>query len=118
MKWKRHCPHFAKVSILRQKFGIGQGYAQSGLQLAKEVGSRGLMMDFYQQLGDIMAGQGNFEEATDFYQLNALIRDSLTGNAGAQELSEVVLQYEKEKAILEKEKAIQENRQQSVPAAD
>ncbi|MBL0016751.1 MAG: hypothetical protein IPP17_09925 [Bacteroidetes bacterium] len=107
----------AKVSILRQKFGIGQGYAQSGLQLAKEVGSRGLMMDFYQQLGDIMAGQGNFEEATDFYQLNALIRDSLTGNAGAQELSEVVLQYEKEKAILEKEKAIQENELQNAQLA-
>jgi two-component system NtrC family sensor kinase len=107
----------AKVSILRQKFGVGQGYAESGLQLAKEVGSRGLMMDFYQQLGDIMAGQGNFEQATDFYQLNALIRDSLTGNAGAQELSEVVLQYEKEKAILEKEKAVQENELQNAQLA-
>lgn len=107
----------AKVSILRQKFGIALGYAESGLQLAKDVGSRGLMMDFYQQLGDIKAGEGHFEEATDFYKLNALIRDSLSGNAGARELSEVVLQYEKEKAILEKEKAIQENELQNAQLA-
>lgn len=105
------------VAILRQKFSIAQGYAESGLQIAKDVGSRGLMMDFYQQLGDIMAGQGQFEQATDFYQLNALIRDSLTGNAGARELTEVVLQYEKEKALLEKEKAVQENALQDAQLA-
>lgn len=99
----------AQVAAKREKFRIAKGYAETGLRYAQEIGSRGLTMDFYQILGDIMAGVGDFEKATDYYQLNALVRDSLTGNASARELAEVVLQYEKEKAVLEKEKAIQQN---------
>jgi two-component system, NtrC family, sensor kinase len=99
----------ATVGVSEKKFHIAQEDAEKGIYLAQETGSRSLTMEFYQVLGDIMAGQGNFEKATDYYRLNALVRDSLTGAVGARELSEVVLEYEKEKAELGKEKAIQEN---------
>lgn len=107
----------ARVAVLRKRHAIAQGYAETGLEIARELGSRGLAMDFYLLLGDIMAEQGDFEQATDYYKLNALLRDSLTGNVGARELSEMVLQYEKEKAILEKETAIQQNALQEAQLA-
>lgn len=99
----------AQIGVAEKQFKIALDDAQAGLHLAQETGSRSLTMDFYLLLGDIMDGQGDFEKASDYYKLNALIRDSLTGAVGARELSEVVLQYEKEKAILGKEKAIQQN---------
>ena len=97
-----------EVHLAEKKYHIAQEYAEEGLKVAQEAGSRGLTMDFYQLLGDIMAGMDDFERATDFYRLNALVRDSLAGNAGARELSEIVLQYEKDKAVLEKEHIAQE----------
>jgi two-component system, NtrC family, sensor kinase len=98
----------SNLYLAQKKYKSATEFAQEGLQIAREAGSRTLTMDFYQLLGDIMAGQGDFERATDYYKLNALIRDSLAGNVGARELSEVVLQYEKEKVLLEKEKIAQE----------
>lgn len=98
----------SEVHLDQKKYHIAQEYAEEGLKVAQEAGLRGLTMDFYQLLGDIMAGMNDFERATDYYRLNALVRDSLAGNAGARELSEIVLQYEKDKAILEKEHIAQE----------
>ena len=99
----------ASVGVIEKKFNIAQDDAEKGLYLAQETGSRSLTMDLYQVLGDVMTGKGDFEKATDYYHLNALIRDSLTGAVGARELSEVVLQYEKEKAELGRQKAVQAN---------
>jgi two-component system, NtrC family, sensor kinase len=107
----------AQVGVVEKKFDIALQDAQTGLHLAQEMGSRSLTMDLYLLLGDIMAGKGDFESASDYYKLNALVRDSLTGAAGARELSEVVLLYEKEKAVLGREKAIQQNALQNAQLA-
>ncbi|MFN8394253.1 MAG: ATP-binding protein [Bacteroidia bacterium] len=106
-----------KVAAKRKRFVVARNYGEQGLKIARDLGSRELMMDFYQLLGDVMAGTGDFEHATDYYKLNALIRDSLSGNATARELSEVVLKYEKEKALLEKQKAVQQNALQEAQLA-
>lgn len=107
----------ATVGVIEKKYAIAQEDAEHGLYLAQETGSRTLTMDLYLLLGDIMSGKGDFEKASDYYKLNALVRDSLTGAAGARELSEVVLQYEKEKAVLAKETAIQQNALQQAQLA-
>lgn len=106
-----------KVAAKRKRFVVARNYGDQGLKIARDLGSRELMMDFYQLLGDVMDGMGDFEHAADYYKLNALIRDSLSGNATARELTEVVLKYEKEKALLEKQKMAQQNALQEAQLA-
>ena len=98
----------ASVDRLEKKYTVAEDYARRGLKDAQALGSRGLTMQFYQLLGDLMRDRGRHEAAANFYQLNNVIRDSLLGNADAQDLSNVIAKFEQEKLSLENEKKAQE----------
>lgn len=90
------------------KPAVAQDYAQRGLALAHQIGSRAEAMDLYKLLADLSADHKDFEKAYDYGRLHDMMRDSLLGETAASDLASIVNKYEQEKLRLENEKKAQE----------
>ena len=74
-----------------------EGFFESSLQIAQQIGRSKIVLDNYQQLAGIMALNRDFRRAFNYQDLYLKLRDSLFTQESQQRVLEMQLLYERER---------------------
>ena len=101
-----------KGQAAAKKFAESHHYLNRGLLLAKEIGDKDGIKDYYQYLSEADSAQANFAQALVNYKLYILYKDSLLNEETNRQMAQMKIGYETNKKDREIELLELQNRQQ------